>query len=1396
MGKRTSLKKLVKTVLLGLLTLALSLFVGCSPTEKATYSLETNRTENVLVYQSDFNFEQYFAGDYVKKTMESGEEFIIPLTSSMFESAIDTSSVGVKTIKIRYGQEEFTFEYSVKYQVDFMVDSEVFDSQLVLSKEDLDLSKVPTKQGYTFTGWEQVQGELTENTQIQATFEENVVLPSLSQLSAVYGDTLNSLTLPSNKFGSWQFEKQGTEKVGNAGKNDFAVKFVLLDGTVFATDTIKVNVAKKQLSFVMGALEFEYDGIAKEPTYTFDGVDKEEVEVIYIPSYNGNATKAGSYSFEYIIDDSNYEGEYAGEFTIVKKQVKVEIADATMKYNEVVPVIAFSVKDKNGNDLEQKFIDELNLSLDVPLVSPDVGEYDIDLTNKTFENFEVEVEKGKLTVNKNVYNVDVIVNETQSIYGTTLKNISLDSTVINIGNWKWKDDSIVILTPTLYTASVIFTPTDLDRYETIEKEVTFAVNKKEIEISVEENEYVYDKTQKSIVYKVSGLINNDVVEVKGNVEKTNAGAYDTILYVDDARYVALSKQTQLVINKATSAEFDKVQNGLQDVTYHKQNASKLSHVQLPAGYAWEESNTNLLIGENAYSVIFTPQDTNNYEIENASLSLMVNKGQGIISIDMAQGGKYVYNATNTYKFDATIDNDEQKAKYEYKYNGEETKGLQFAGNYEITVTFLESDHYLESSVVVNVEIAKVENVDEIPALLNATYLDVLGSYRDDLPNSPYGNWEWVDGDGKEVGNAGKQIHKAIFTPFDEVNYSAREVEIEFNVAKKSVEIPQDQSAIYNGEIQKANIESNSVYEVEQAGGVNVGSYDVALSLKDKDNYVWANSDSEDKTLSFTITKATNTWKALPSLSKYNWTYGKDGATEDKGSATFGEVKVVYYKGETALEEMPTNAGEYKVVFSVEATANYSGLVEEDTFTIEKASVSAPKINSQVYTGLEVVFATDTAEYTVANAVQTDAGEYEIVLSLIDKENYKWQSTNESADINLVGEITQAENKWTASPFITSKWTYGDTNVYEDAGSVAFGNVQVKYVDENGAEYSEIPTNAGTYKAVYKVDGNSNYTGLTEVEIAFTIEKASVTAPSAPASKVYTGKTLTADVVENELYTIENNGGVNVGNYDVVYALNDKANYKWANSDSEDIEYTFEITKATNVWTEPSLSKTTWTYGEDSAVVNETGATFGEVEIAYYNGETSLEGMPTNAGSYKVVFTVAGTDNYTGLEKEIAFTIEKASITAPSAPASKVYTGKTLTADVVENDLYTIVNNGGVNVGNYDVVYALKDKANYKWANSNSEDIEYTFEITKATNTWTEPNLSKTTWTYGEDSAVVTETGATFGQVEIAYYSGETALEGMPTNAGSYKVVFTVAGALGAVTLAFSIVNAISFSSPV
>ncbi len=146
------------------------------------------------------------------------------------------------------------------------------------------------------------------------------------------------------------------------------------------------------------------------------------------------------------------------------------------------------------------------------------------------------------------------------------------------------------------------------------------------------------------------------------------------------------------------------------------------------------------------------------------------------------------------------------------------------------------------------------------------------------------------------------------------------------------------------------------------------------------------------------------------------------------------------------------------------------------------------------------------------------------------------------------------------------------------------------------------------------------------------------------SKVYNGEKQAATVEASDVYTvIENNGGVNAGEYNVVLKLTDENAYEWKTPDEADatmLTLKFVITKATNSVSELTLNG--WRAGE-TANVPAANAEFGEVKFAYateQNG-TYTENVPTAEGTYFVKAYVEATENYDGAEAVISFEITKA-----------------------------------------------------------------------------------------------------------------------------------------------------------
>ena len=201
-------------------------------------------------------------------------------------------------------------------------------------------------------------------------------------------------------------------------------------------------------------------------------------------------------------------------------------------------------------------------------------------------------------------------------------------------------------------------------------------------------------------------------------------------------------------------------------------------------------------------------------------------------------------------------------------------------------------------------------------------------------------------------------------------------------------------------------------------------------------------------------------------------------------------------------------------------------------------------------------------------------------------------------------------------------------VVED--NLATVKVDGQTVEPTNGKYTLVPKD-GTYtievkdKAGNKVTLNNITVNWDEVEIP-TVE-----------SKVYTGQTLTANISENNLYTVtENKGGNDVGKYKVQLELKDPTNYKWRNGDSTaTATIEFEIVKAQRkAPTSVTATGTTYKGGTDGKLNNVDSSMEykkdGENEWHSITGDT-VEGLST--GKYYVRYKDSK-NYYASSEKEV------------------------------------------------------------------------------------------------------------------------------------------------------------------
>ena len=166
--------------------------------------------------------------------------------------------------------------------------------------------------------------------------------------------------------------------------------------------------------------------------------------------------------------------------------------------------------------------------------------------------------------------------------------------------------------------------------------------------------------------------------------------------------------------------------------------------------------------------------------------------------------------------------------------------------------------------------------------------------------------------------------------------------------------------------------------------------------------------------------------------------------------------------------------------------------------------------------------------------------------------------------------------------------------------------------------------------------------LEDVETA-AVDPNKISAPVAVTGLVYNGSELTGVAVGTG-YTLTGNAAVDAGTHTAVATLAE--GYKWADGSTDNKEISWSIAKATNEWTtEPKIEPVTWTEGEAAGTLTSGVAKFGTVT-------SSMAELPTTAGNYTITYTVVETTNYTGLTKEVSFTIKAASVVDPDQPGGE------------------------------------------------------------------------------------------------------------------------------------------------
>lgn len=640
--------------------------------------------------------------------------------------------------------------------------------------------------------------------------------------------------------------------------------------------------------------------------------------------------------------------------------------------------------------------------------------------------------------------------------------------------------------------------------------------------------------------------------------------------------------------------------------------------------------------------------------------------------------------TNTFKIPydgkphvptATVTNTVGDDKCNVTVSGEQTD----VGTYTATATGLSNSNYkLPAQKTVTFEIVKAQR--EAPTSVTATGTTYKGGtdgklnnadssmeYRKDGENE----WHSITGDTVEGLSTGKYYvrykdSKNYYASSEKDVYIANGQEIKVNVPASQVgyTLSVSNTVVDYNESSTLTFKLNKGYSKTKDFAVKVNGETVQLDNNNQYTIKNIQKDTNitvegvaDITAPDTEIKVSNkTWKSI--LNKI----------------TFGLFFKETQKAEiTATDE---GSGVNKYYYYVDKSGSEKSLTEKQLQAVDWKE------------GESVTFSEDS-NYVIYAKVTDKAG------------NIKYVSTDGIVIDTIAPQVSGVESNQTYTK--TQTFTVTDNNL----DTV---KVDGQTVESTNGSYTLVPKK-GTY-TIEVTDKTGNKTTLNKI----TVNWEKVKKPTVE-SKVYTGQTLTANISENGLYTVkENNGGIDVNEYDVQLTLKDPTNYRWEDG-TIDTTVKFNITQATPVVTKPTTKTLTYN-GSEQELVNAASTNGGTVKYSIDNKNWSTS-IPTGkaAKEYTVYYKVEGNKNFKDVDvQEITNKINPRTIDL-NWNKELTYNGKeqlptATVSNLADGDKCEITVDGAQhkNAGTYEATATKVSNQNYKLP----EDVTTSYTIGKKT----------------------------------------------------------------------------------
>ncbi len=525
--------------------------------------------------------------------------------------------------------------------------------------------------------------------------------------------------------------------------------------------------------------------------------------------------------------------------------------------------------------------------------------------------------------------------------------------------------------------------------------------------------------------------------------------------------------------------------------------------------------------------------------------------------------------------------------------------------------------------------------------------------------------------------------------------------------------------------------------------VDVGNYKTVIALKDPESCAWNDGSIGNIELPWEIRKKT-VLLDKPYLESDNFLY--DGTTHTPVIKRFKTPGMSVKDGSV---KSAIAAGEYIITLVLQEDKNITylwGDAENNTYDGELelawsilGAVGENAVETAVVSPLKFVYDGSRKEPKISgcdtNVIDVsgdtsavNAGEYVIIFSLKDKNSSEW------AD----GGTADKTKKWV----ITKAFLDGE--LYLEPLSYTFdGNRHtpaVKGVDTSCVVISgdTAATKAGDYEI--RVSPNKNYQwadGTFDVRklpwmiTVLTVEKPFVF----PLKFQWDNTQKTPTLTYNKIFsTVSGNiTATAAGEYPVTFALRDKASCVWTDGSVADVTFKWNIRKA--VVEKPVASPLEFVYDGD---VHAPDISEYDINVILQTGTESA----VNAGGYTITFALRDSKSATwsdGSTADVVFDwrIKKAVVKKPRVENTEFNYNSGTHAPTIRdmNDTLAAFRsdsvNNAVDAGIHHIYVTLKDKQNYEWSCSSSDDLD--FEWIVHGRPVDKPRLEKSAFEYDGDT---------------------------------------------------------------